>query len=95
MSIYEFTFTTGKVVIDYDKCKDCESYACVKACSLFGRAILRVTNGKPALISGDAAKRCIEDLACDLSCQTYGKQGLEINLDMFGLNEYRERIGSS
>ena len=95
MSIYGFNFTTGKVVIDYDKCKDCENYACVKACSFFGRAILRITDGKPVLISDDAAKRCIEDLACEFYCQTYGKQALKITLDMFGLNEYRERIGSS
>lgn len=92
MAIYEFSFITGKVTIDYEKCKDCENYACVKACSLFGRAILRVEDGKPVLISEDANKRCIEDLTCELYCQTYGNRGLNIILDMFGLEAYRYKI---
>lgn len=95
MAIYEFPFITGKVTLDYEKCKDCENYACVKACSLFGRAILRVEDGKPVLISEDANKRCIEDLTCELYCQTYGNKGLVIVLDMFGLEEYRHKIGLS
>jgi NAD-dependent dihydropyrimidine dehydrogenase PreA subunit len=93
MSTYEFPFATGKVAINYTKCQSCDSYACVKACSLFGRAILRVSDGKPVLISEDAHKRCIEDLACELYCQAYGNKGLNINLDMFGLEEYRHNIG--
>lgn len=92
MAIYEFPFITGKVTIDYEKCKDCENYACVKACSLFGRAILRVEDGKPVLISEDANKRCIEDLTCELYCKTYGNRGLNIILDMFGLEAYRHKI---
>ena len=93
MEIYEFPFVTGKVTIDYKQCQDCESYACVKACSLFGRAILRIEAGKPALISEDANKHCIEDLGCELYCQAYGNKGLNIFLDMFGLEEYRHKIG--
>jgi len=92
MAIYEFPFITGKVTIDYEKCKDCENYACVKACSLFGRAILRVEDGKPVLISEDANKRCIEDLTCELYCQAYGNRGLNIILDMFGLEAYQYKI---
>ena len=95
MAIYEFPFTTGKVTVDYEKCKDCENYACVKACSLFGRAILRVEDGKPVLISEDANKRCIEDLTCELYCQAYGSKGLSIVLDTFGLEAYRQKIGLS
>ena len=93
MAIYEFAFATGKVTIDYQKCKDCENYACVKACSLFGRSILRVEDGKPVLISQDANKLCIEDLCCELYCQTHGNKGLKMSLDMFGLDEYKRKIG--
>jgi len=93
MKVFEFPFTTGKVTIDYQKCEDCQSYACVKACSLFGRALLRIENGKPVLISGEANKRCIEDLSCEIYCQDYGNKGLKLNLDMFGLNEYRNKLG--
>jgi hypothetical protein len=93
MTNYEFSFTTGRVIIDHEKCRDCESFACVKACSLFGRSILRIENGKPVLISEDAHKRCIEDLGCEIYCQAYGNKGLKITLDMFGLEEYRDKIG--
>ena len=95
MSVYEFAFPTGRVTIDYSRCSKCKSYACVKACSLFGRSILRVENGKPVLISEDANNRCIEDLSCDLYCQAYGNKGLAIWLDMFGLETYREKLESS
>ena len=93
MAIYKFPLTTGKVTINYEKCKDCENYACVKACSLFGSSILRVENGHPVLISEDANRRCIEDLTCEFYCQAYGNKGLKIVLDMFGLDEYRRKIG--
>ena len=93
MAVYEFPFRTGKVMIDYEKCQACENYACVKACSLFGGTILRVEDGKPVLISEDANNRCIEDLTCELYCQDYGNKGLRISLDMFGLDEYRDKIG--
>ena len=93
MAIYEFPFATGKVTIDYKKCQDCKNYACVKACSLFGRAILRIENGKPVLVGEGANKQCIEDLGCELYCQAYGNKGLKISLDMFGLEEYRNKIG--
>ena len=92
MAIYEFPFTTGKITIDHEQCKDCKNFACVKACSLFGRSILRVEDGKPVLTSDDANKRCIEDLACELYCQTYGNKGLAITLDTFGIDEYRHAI---
>ena len=92
METYEFSFTTGKITIDYEKCKECKGYACVKACSLFGRSILRIEDSKPVLTSEDANKRCIEDLGCELYCQAYGNKGLRITLDMFGLEKYREEI---
>lgn len=91
MSMYEFAFATGKVTIDYEKCRECKSYACIKACSLFGRAILRIENGKPVLTSKDANNRCIEDLSCDLYCKAYGNKGLVIWLNKFGLEAYREK----
>jgi len=82
--MYEFEFRTGKVSIDYEKCKDCKSYACVKACSLYGRAILRIRDGKPVLsVNPEEAKRlCIECLACELQCEFKGKKGLKLDLPM-------------
>jgi len=97
MAVYEFPFQTGKIAIDYEKCQDCESYTCVKACSLFGRNLLRIQDGKPALVSAieEAKRLCIECLACEFYCQNFGNKGLEITLDMLGLSEYRCSIGLS
>ncbi|MBT9131872.1 MAG: hypothetical protein DDT32_00449 [Syntrophomonadaceae bacterium] len=95
MAIYEFPFRTGIIMIDYKRCKSCGNYACVKACSLFGGNLFRVEDGKPVLITNpeEAGQRCIEDLACELYCHAYGNRGLKIALDMFGLDEYRHKIG--
>jgi ferredoxin len=81
---YRFRFRTGEIAIDHQKCKDCGNYACIKADSLFGTSVLRIRNRKPVLAVGleDAKRLCNECLACELYCQTYGKQGLRIELDM-------------
>ena len=95
MTTFEFPFRTGKVVIDYEKCQGCENHACVKACATYGGNLFEIQDGKPVLISSpeDAKRRCIEDLACEFYCQSDGNKGLNIILDMFGLNEYRRKIG--
>ncbi len=94
MTVFEFPFRTGKVVIDYEKCRDCESYACVDACARFGGNLFKVEDGKPVLIPTieETPRRCIEDLTCELYCQSHGNKGLEIVLDMFGLDEYRQKV---
>lgn len=96
MSLYEFRFRTGRVIIDHEKCQGCKSYPCIKACTLFGTNILRVEDGKPVLIPGfeEAKRRCNECLACELYCQDYGAKGLTMELGMFGLDEYRGTVES-
>ena len=93
--VYEFSFRTGRIIIDHARCEHCTSYACVKACSLFGANLLRITDGKPLLTTPyqEAQRRCVEDLACELYCQSFGNRGLSIVLDMFGLDEYRQSSG--
>ena len=95
MAILEFPFRTGRVTIDLEKCRDCQSYACVDACARFGGTLFKEENGLPALIPSaeEAGRRCIEDLACERYCQDNGNKGLQITLDMFGLDEYRKKIG--
>lgn len=87
--MYEFEFRTGKVSIDYAKCDGCTSFACVKACSLYGRNILRVQGGKPVLsVSPEEARRlCIECLACEQECRLWGQEALRIALPIEGLEE--------
>lgn len=93
--MYEFEFRTGRLIIDRSKCEGCTSYACVKACSLYGRGILSVRGGKPALAidPGEATRLCIECLACEEHCRLEGKGAIRIELPMPGLEEYRERVG--
>lgn len=95
MAGLEFPFRTGKVTIDYEKCRDCESYACVEACGKFGGNLFKIEDGRPVLIQSgeESGRRCIEDLACELYCQDNGNKGLTLVLDMFGLDEYRQKIG--
>jgi hypothetical protein len=89
MAGFEFEFRTGKVIIDYDQCKNCTSYACVKADSIFGTNILSIQNGRPALVTTteEAKRRCNECLGCEIYCQSYGNKGIKIVLDMFGLEK--------
>ena len=92
MSSVEFPFRTGKVTIDLRKCEDCRTFACVKACSLFGTSILRMAEGKPSLIPtcDEARRRCNECLACERFCKEYGAGGLEIDLPIPGLENCSE-----
>jgi hypothetical protein len=90
-TLYRFRFRTGEVIIDHEKCAKCSNYACVKADSLFGTSLLRIHNCRPVLRSSDAMRLCNECLACELYCSSYGNGGLKINLDMLGLDEYRQR----
>lgn len=93
--MYEFEIRTGKITIDHDKCKDCTTYACVKACSAFGRQILRLENMKPVLSSSpeDAKRTCNECLCCELYCEFDGRKAVKIDLPLPGLEAYRRKVG--
>ncbi len=93
MTTCELTFKTGKIKINDDKCKDCKGCPCVKACSLFGKNLFKIQDGKPALIGDikEFQRACLECLSCELMCQNYGNKGLKIELDMFGLDKYRRK----
>lgn len=95
MSTREFTFRTGSITIDYAKCADCRTHDCVSACAKFGTTLYRLEGGRPALVYAgeETGRRCIEDLACERYCQDDGNKGLAIHLDMFGLEEWRRRVG--
>lgn len=93
--MYEFECRTGRIIIDHSKCVECTTYACVKACSLYGRGILRIHEGKPVLsIDPSETKRlCIEDLGCEYECWFRGKKAIKIELPTDGLEKYRKKIG--
>ncbi len=85
---YEFDSPTGKVLFDYDKCRSCESKACVKECI---PKILKLEEGVPVLaVTREEAARnkCIECLACELECLAQGERGCRIELPIPGLDEW-------
>lgn len=93
----EFELLTGKFVLNYDKCHGCDGFYCVKACSLYGRNVLRIKGGKPVIFVSpeEAGKLCIECLACEVECILKGKGAIRIDLSIPGLKEYKERLSLS
>ncbi len=91
--ILEFETRTGKIILDYSKCNGCNSFECVKACSLYGRGVLRIRGGKPVLgVSLEDAKRlCNECLACEIHCLLKANGAIKIILPIPGLEEYKRR----
>lgn len=87
----EFESLTGKVTIDYSTCDNCDRYECVKACSLYGRGILRVQDGRPVLTisQNEAKRRCIECLGCEIQCLLKANGAIKIELPILGLDEYK------
>ena len=87
----EFEERTIKVIIDTDKCPDCESKACIKACELYSRGILKLVDGKPSVshLSPDEIKRMgTECLACEYECWQRGENAIRIEVPIKGLDEY-------
>ena len=76
---YEFEIRTGKVQIDHTLCETCEEYECAKACSLYGRNILRIKDGKPVTFMPpeEIKRRDNECLACEFHCP-YGAVSIEL-----------------
>jgi NAD-dependent dihydropyrimidine dehydrogenase PreA subunit len=93
MSVLEFEVRSGGTIrIDLEKCKSCETKACVKICNTPGMGqILELKDSVPALKPTlDEVKRgaCTEDLACELDCQLYGNKAIVVTLPLLQLDEY-------
>jgi hypothetical protein len=95
--MYCFDTRTGQVCIDYAKCSDCVTMACVDACREHGVAILAEEAGRPLLNVSpeEARRRDSECLACEIACRQFGRQAITIHLPIAGLEEYREKHGYS
>jgi len=97
MSTLEFEVRSGgTIAIDLDKCRTCESKACVKICNSTGMGgILELKDGLPSLKPTlEEVKRgaCTEDLACELDCQLYGNKAITVTLPLPELDEYLENL---
>ncbi len=93
----EFSERTIKIIIDEEKCADCETHACVEACKTFARGILVLKDGKPA-VEGSAeelARTGTECLACEYACWFKGNSAITIEVPVEGLAEYRAKYGTA
>ncbi len=99
----EFNAKTAKITIDYSRCEpalrnisnpSCR-FACVNACRLYGRNILKIEGNKPVLAVTDPAeieRLDNECISCEFNCWLRGTDCITIDLPLSGLEEYREKI---
>lgn len=94
-NILKFETRKAKITINYDKClaalgntstPSC-GFACVKACRLYGRNVLKIENNRPALAVKDPEeiKRLDNEcLSCEYACSSKSGTdciGIELSLD--------------
>ncbi|RLB33526.1 MAG: hypothetical protein DRH11_08715 [Deltaproteobacteria bacterium] len=88
-------FKTRKttITIDYNKCLPAKEnnndpscgFACVKACRLYGRSILRIEHNRPALAvtdEGEIKRLDNECLSCEFNCERYGSGCITIDIPL-------------
>ncbi|MEM3464499.1 MAG: hypothetical protein QW667_02770 [Candidatus Bathyarchaeia archaeon] len=92
----EFETRTGKLTLDETKCSKCTTYACVKACSLYGAHLFRINlkekRPEPLYSAEDLKRLCTECLACEQECFLKGFNAITIELPLPGLEEFRKNI---
>ncbi len=92
----DFEEATIKVMIDTAKCPDCKTKACVEACQVYNRGILRLNDGRPSvshLSPEEVKRRGTECLACEYACWQRGLNILRIEVPIKGLDEYLKKRG--
>ena len=105
MSTNELKFQTRKIniSIDYNRCEPATKnitnpscgFACVKACRLYGRNILKIENNRPVLAIADPEeiKRLDNEcLSCEYHCWHRGTNCIKIDIPLEGLESYRKEI---
>lgn len=91
-NILEFEIMTGRIVIDLERCEECETKACIEACS---SNIFRREGHRVALnMARDLIKKggCTETMACELECQLRGRGGLRVILPMPEYDRFIEEV---
>lgn len=93
----EFSERTIRIVIDEALCADCETHACIEACSFFARGILTLVEGLPAVTATetDLPRLGTECLACEHACRLRGKGALRIEAPIPRLDEFLGLAGQS
>jgi hypothetical protein len=92
-----------KITIDYSRCEPAVGntddpacgFACVKACRLYGRNILKIEGNKPVLAVTDPEeiKRLDNEcLSCEYHCWDRGTNCISIEIPLAGMEEYRTSV---
>jgi hypothetical protein len=92
-----------KITIDYNRCEPAIKntanpvcgFACVKACRLYGRNILKIEGNRPVLAVTDPEeiKRLDNEcLSCEYHCWHRGTSCISIEIPLAGLEEYRKEV---
>ncbi|MEM3112277.1 MAG: hypothetical protein QXY90_04485 [Candidatus Anstonellales archaeon] len=98
----EFEARKIKITIDYDRCEPAQKnidnplcgFACVKACRLYGRNILKIEGNRPVLAITDPEeiKRLDNEcLSCEYQCSLKGTGCIAIDIPLPGIEDYREK----
>jgi hypothetical protein len=92
-----------RITIDYDRCEPATKhsanpacgFACVKACRLYGRNILKIEANRPVLAVTDSEeiKRLDNEcLSCEYHCWKRGTDCIRIEVPLPGIEEYRKEV---
>ena len=105
MAADELKFDAKKIriTIDYDRCEPARKnsanpacgFACVKACRLYGRNILKIEDNRPvlAVANPEEIKRLDNEcLSCEYHCWHRGTDCIRIEVPLPGIEEYREEV---
>jgi len=99
----EFEGRKIRITIDYDRCKPAREntsnpscgFACVKACRLYGRNILKIEGNRPvlAVVDPEEIKRLDNEcLSCEYHCWLHGTSCIHIEIPLEGLEVYRMHV---
>lgn len=99
----EFEAKKIKITIDYDRCEPATKntsqpsckFACVKACRLYGRNILKIEGNKPvlAVTNPEEIKRLDNEcISCEFNCWVNGTSCIQIEIPLVGIDEYRSEV---
>ncbi len=100
----EFNARKVKIVIDYSRCEPAKKansnpscgFACVKACRLYGRNILKIDNNKPILAVTNTAeieRLDNECISCEYSCWLHGSNCISTEIPLPGIEQCRANLG--
>jgi len=99
----EFEARKIKIKIDYHRCEPATQntaqptcgFACVKACRLYGRNILKIEGNRPVLAVTDPEeiKRLDNEcLSCEYNCSMKGTGCISIDIPLPGIEAYRKSV---